>query len=91
MTKLARHLDLPPLHLHQRPSDRKAKASATNPLCGRIACPVEAGEKPGLLLCGEPDARIGDGCAGNGSDSLNREVMGCPFWNEAGRFYALVS
>jgi len=37
-------------------------------------CPVEAGEEPGLLLCGQPDARIGYGHAGKGSDYLNREV-----------------
>src|SRR5438067_5277647 len=74
VTRLARHLDLPSLHFHQRPCDRQAKTSSTDHLRRGIVRPVEAGEDLGLLLCGQPDAGIGYRYAGNGSDHLDREV-----------------
>src|SRR5579859_2202614 len=80
VTRLAHHLDIPTLHLHQRAGDREAKTRSTNMLRGRIACPVEAGEQSGLLLRGQPDAAIADRYAGKGLDCLDREVDRSFLW-----------
>src|SRR2546421_6241542 len=74
VTRLTRHLHLPALHLHHRPGDHQAKASATDRLCRGVVRPVEASEELGLLLCGQSDAAIGYRYPGNWSDSLDREV-----------------
>src|ERR1700730_12415942 len=73
-TGLARHLHLPSLHFHQRARDHQAKSSAAPDLRHGVVRAVEAGEEPGLLLCGQPDAAIGYRFPGNQSGYLDRKV-----------------